>query len=53
MKAHQNKLANLIKNSALSFKHEETISNMSSFKLSHKELDILKRFELCNSPKWN
>ena len=39
---HQKKLSNLTKNSALPFTHHETVSNLSSYRLSDNELDILK-----------
>ena len=42
IKTHQKKLSNRTKNSALPFKNEETITNLSSLKLSRDELDVLK-----------
>ena len=39
---HQKKRRNLTKNSALPFTHHETVTNLSSYRLSDNELDILK-----------
>jgi len=42
VKGHEKKLKGLTKNSSVPFSHKDTFVNISSYKLSEEELDILK-----------
>ena len=42
IKTHEKKLKALTKNSSVPFTHKDTVVNISSYKLSDDELDILK-----------
>ena len=42
IKSHHKKLSSLTKNTFLPFNHKETVNNLSSFKLTEEQLDILK-----------